>query len=267
MDTPTIGKRFTEALIYLKKNMLIKAEKSILDGTEYGSSTLSEIKADRQLPNADILKILETKYRINSEWILRNKGEMILNGPAKPRSPFRDAVDIGAWDEGDPTETHRGKEFVDLGNGHYLLYVPLVNHVASLGYLRGYADPEWLEELPKHAITVDRIPAGIYRTFVARGESMDDNTKRSITTGDKVTGRVVRQDLYRTSPLHLHKFNLFIIVHKEGITIKEITKHDVEKGIITIHSWNPDKNEYPDQDLELNDVLQLLNVIKIERDI
>ena len=49
--------------------------------------------------------------------------------------------------------------------------------------------------------------------------------------------------------------------------IKEITKHDVEKGIITVHSYNPDKKEYPDMDIELKDVLQLLNVIKIERDI
>lgn len=213
-------------------------------------------------------EVLEDELKKKALAILGLEYEQVFKEEAiKPRSPFRDAVDLGAWNEDDPTEEHRGKEYIDLGNGKYLLYTTMVPHTASMGYLKGYSDPEWLEELPKHAITVDRIPFGVYRTFIARGDSMRDGTERSIQPNSKVTGRVIRQELYRDSKLHLHKFQLFIIVHKEGITIKEITNHDVENGTIVIHSWNPDKQEYPDMVLELKDVLQLLNVIKIERDL
>lgn len=210
------------------------------------------------------VKQLSNAFSVSEDWIMTGVGEKLLQ--AVQKSPFRDAFDLGAYDENDPREVHRGKEYIDLGNGKYLLYTPLVPHIASLGYLQGYADPEWLEELPKHGITVDFIPRGYYRTFIARGESMDDGTKRSISNNDKVTGRVINKEYWK-SKLHLHKYQVYIIVHKEGITIKEISKHDVENGIITIHSWNPDKKAYPDREIHLSDVLQLLNVIKVERDL
>lgn len=184
--------------------------------------------------------------------------------PLKPE-PMRDADDLGAYHLDDAKEEYRGKEYIDLGNGKYIVFTELVPHIASTGYLLGYSDPTWLEELPKHAIVVDHIPKGTYRTFVARGESMFDGTDKSIAHGYKVTGRVVNKELWKY-PLHIKKYKAFIIVHKEGITIKQITSHDVENGIITIHSLNPDKDKYPDRELWLGDVLQLLNVIKVEQD-
>lgn len=261
MDKPH---HITALIDYLKLNVS-KFEREV----GAGASTISKaIDRNTTLGFGTIRKILDKYPNVNKEWLETGEGKMLLSEPAKAvRSPFRDAVDLGAWDEEDAKEVHRGKEFIDLGNGKYLLYTPLVPHTASMGYLKGYSDPEWLQELPQHAITVDKIPFGTYRTFIARGDSMRDGTERSILPNSKVTGRVIRQDLYRDSKLHLHKFQLFVIVHKEGITIKEITNHDVEKGLITIHSWNPDKKEYPDMELELKDVLQLLNVIKIERDL
>jgi hypothetical protein len=62
--------------------------------------------------------------------------------------------------------------------------------------------------------------------------------------------------------LHIHSTNHWIIVHREyGILIKNIIKHDVDNGIITIHSINPD---YPDKELCLDDVDQLFNVVRYE---
>lgn len=216
---------------------------------------------------------LEEDLKKKSLKVLGLKSEQVfkevegVQEPAQAYKPFREAFDLGSWNENDPKEEHRGKRFIDLGNGNYRIDTPLVPHIATMGYLSGYADQHWLDELPPHSITVTHIPHGDYRTFIARGLSMFDGTARSIFENSKVTGRVINQELYRHSKLHLHKFSLFIIVHKEGIMIKEITKHDVENGIITVHSYNPDKKEYPDIDIDLKDVLQLLNVIKIERDI
>lgn len=268
----TINQRFERVVNELISRQLVESQTDLAEKMGYKSkSSITGMINGDQNPTSKVITALSNKWNVNPQYILTGQGSMFTDGtkdtPPKPRSPFRDAIDIGAWNEDDPTEEHRGKEFVDLGNGRYRVQTLLVTHVASMGYLRGYADPEWLEELPKHSITVDRIPSGIYRTFIARGESMDDGSKRSIEHGSKVTGRVIRPELYKDSRLHLHKFQVFIIVHKEGITIKEIINHDVEKGKITIHSWNPDKNEFPDVDLDLRDVLQLLNVVKIERDL
>ena len=187
-------------------------------------------------------------------------------GQVSNRTSLREAFDLGAFNDDDPLEIDREKEYIDLGNGSYRLKVPLINHVASMGYLHGYADPGFIEELPEHFITVRHVPRGVYRSFVARGDSMRDGTERSILPNSIVTGRVINQELYRHSKLHLHKFQVYIIVHREGIMIKEITAHDVSGGTLTIHSWNPDKKQYPDQVLDMSEVLQILNVVKVERD-
>jgi phage repressor protein C with HTH and peptisase S24 domain len=84
MEHTHIGKRFTEALHYLKRNMIIRAEKAILEDTDYGSSTLSEIKKGRQQPSQEILDILDKKFRINTDWIMRGEGEMLKEPNGSP---------------------------------------------------------------------------------------------------------------------------------------------------------------------------------------
>lgn len=208
------------------------------------------------------------KVELEDSFVQNVKTKLGVDLKATPtKSHLIDAVDFGSYNDDDPRVLFGDKEYIDLGNGNFLLYVPLIPHIATMGYLSGFADPQWVDELPKHAITVNRIPKGVYRTVIARGQSMFDGTARSIFENAKVTGRVIKPELYQHNKLHLHKYQLYIIVHKEGITIKEITQHDVENRTITLHSWNPDKTKYPDIVLSLEDVLQLLNVIKIERDI
>lgn len=46
----------------------------------------------------------------------------------------------------------------------------------------------------------------------------------------------------------------------DGITIKQITEHDVEKGVIHCHPLNP---IFDDFEVDLNEVAELYNVIKI----
>lgn len=90
---------------------------------------------------------------------------------------------------------------------------------------------------------------------------MDNGTKESLEEGEILICREVTKDLWQYK-LHLHKWN-FVIVHQtEGIVVKRITEHDVEKGLITIHSLNP---FYPDRVLELKDISQIFNVVQIHR--
>ena len=91
---------------------------------------------------------------------------------------------------------------------------------------------------------------------------MDDGSKYSFDQGDIVLCREISRDYWKTK-LHIKQWNAFVIVHQtEGILIKQIIDHDVENGIITIHSLNP---LYEDRQIHLSEVKMLFNVVKMQR--
>lgn len=157
------------------------------------------------------------------------------------------------------------KEFIELSKGSYLMITPLVNKKAHAGYLTGWGDEEFIEELPKHSINVDKPYRGEYLSFETVGMSMDDGTDRSICENDIVTGRKIDRSLWKNSKLHLNKYDEFIIVATEGILVKKIIKHDIVKQTITFTSYNPDKETYPDQTINLDQVMQLFNVVQVTK--
>lgn len=155
-------------------------------------------------------------------------------------------------------------KFIEIRPGWYKMRIPVVPEYATAGYLGGYSDPEFIESLPMHEPIVDKYYKGRYMAFEVVGDSMDDDSKKSIPHGSIVTGREIKRDLWR-SRFHTHRYPYYVIVHNtEGITVKEIVKHDTDGGIITLHSLNPDKQSYPDFDVFLDDVKQIFNVVKKE---
>lgn len=117
--------------------------------------------------------------------------------------------------------------------------VPLISKRARAGFLSGWEDDEYIEELPKIPREVDREYKGNYLTFEVVGDSMEcDNPRESILEDDLLLGREVRNE-YWTSKLHIHKWG-FIIVHKtEGILVKRIIEHYVSNGKLILKSLNP----------------------------
>src|ERR1035437_2239347 len=105
------------------------------------------------------------------------------------------------------------------------MQVPLVNQYAYAGYLNGYTDADYMEELPKVPFIVDREYKGKYVCFEVRGDSMDDGSSDSYLPGDIALCREISPNLWQ-SKLHISKWD-FIIVHKtEGILIKKIMEHN-----------------------------------------
>lgn len=142
---------------------------------------------------------------------------------------------------------------------------PLITQYAHAGYLNGYSDPEYIDtfhETGQIYIASKKYSGGNYIAFEVRGDSMDDGSKRSICSRDVVLGKELQRH-YWSSKLHVPK--VFVIVHRiEGITIKEITHHNVESGQIICHPYNP---EHEDFELNLKDVVQLFYIKEIKRDI
>jgi transcriptional regulator with XRE-family HTH domain len=142
-----------------------------------------------------------------------------------------------------------------------LLNVPLVQEYAYAGYMSGYSDENYVNDLPTVPFIADKQYKGTYMAFQVRGDSMNDGTIDSYLHGDIVLCREISPSYWKNR-LHINKWD-FVIVHKEdGILIKKITFHDPDTGKITAHSLNP---FYDDVELNLADVAQLFNVVKIER--
>lgn len=140
-----------------------------------------------------------------------------------------------------------------------VMYVPLVSKFAYAGYLGGYGDDEYVGQLPKIPFANGFKPKGKYLCFEVRGDSMTTDGRDSIEEGDIVLARELGRQHWMNK-LHYHKYD-FIIVHKEdGILVKRIINHDVEKGILTLHSLN---ELYEDFTISLNDVAQLFNIVEI----
>lgn len=182
-----------------------------------------------------IEQILKTYPELNRNWLLTGEGEMLKRIEAVPLSP----------------EDTR------------IMNVPLVSKYAYAGFLNGFGDDEYIEALPTVPFFVDHNAKGTYYAFEVRGDSMDDDSRDSIIEGDILFCREIEPLYWQQKKLHLRKWRYFVIVHRtEGILIKCVTKHDVDKGIITIHSLNP---EYEDAELSLAEISGIYNVVKIER--
>ena len=220
-----------ERLKQIRNHLGLSQEKFAASlGLKQGSYSDIERGKVKSLSESGMM-LLKITYNINPDWVANENGSMFLEAP-----PGNDKL---------------------LTEFEYI-NVPLVPVRGKAGYLTGYGDAEYLESLPTRPVIVDREYKGRYRCFEVDGDSMDDGSRDSVCDRDIVLGREVQRELWQNK-LHIKDWN-FIIVHKNGITVKNIVEHNLEKHIITCHPLNP---IYPDYDLHLNDVIELYNLIKI----
>ena len=113
---------------------------------------------------------------------------------------------------------------------------------AAAGYLAGYADNEFIDEL--NTFTLPMLSGGNYRAFEIIGDSMLPTPSGSIIVGEKVPS------------MEEAKSNMpFIVVSRnEGIVYKRIVKNNRSKNKITLVSDNP---VYQPYQVNTEDVLEL----------
>jgi len=210
-----------------------QAEIGKLIGYSNASAFSKVLNQKVPIPEGFLTKLSNLDIRLNKVWIEEGWGNM-----------------IEAPDEAKSYEIPEG-----------IIKAPLIGQYANGGYLRGYADPDYLGEQPIFFSTRSHS-GGNYVAFEVKGDSMNDGSVNAICEGDILLGRELIQEHW-TARLHIPK--VFIIVHKvHGICVKEITEHDVETGRIVCHSWNPDP-EYQDFDCNLKDIAQLFYIKEISR--
>jgi len=174
--------------------------------------------------------------------------------------------------------------FIEVGNQRVLFpitvdeaqqdMIEVVPVKASAGYLNGYADPEYIEQLEK--IKLPFLPTGKHRAFPIKGDSM-----LPLKEGAYVVAKFVEDinDIKNGSTYVLVTLN-------DGIVYKRIYNHlDEDKTLLLVSdnkSYSPYKvpineiveiweftcsinmKEYDESELKLSSILQMFNDLKVE---
>lgn len=113
---------------------------------------------------------------------------------------------------------------------------------AAAGYLAGYADSEFIDEL--NTFTLPMLAGGNYRAFEIIGDSMLPTPSGSIIVGEKIDNAE-----------ELKNDQAYIVVSRhEGIVYKRITKSNKAKNKYTLVSDNP---QYQPYQVNAEDVVEL----------
>jgi len=199
---------------------------------------------------------------------IRKRAAAALDIPERELFTFNDN-DSMLQMVGEDFVTRTGNRLESLGDGLYRLHTLLVDQKNLPRYLTSWGDNEYLGALKSYSVIVDTPLQGIYRAFQvqAADNSMENpGSSYSIEPGDIVTGRLLNRSLW-TDHLNFESHPYWVIVHRDhGILIREIRSHDTVLEMITCRSHNPQQDLFPELVLDLNDVIQLYNIVKIEKD-
>ncbi|HEX8657368.1 MAG TPA: LexA family transcriptional regulator [Hymenobacter sp.] len=156
------------------------------------------------------------------------------------------AVEAEADDDTDPPTSPAGGKLrvlaltVDRDQNENIELVP---QKAAAGYLNGYADPEYLEVLPKFRLPM-LSQTGTYRAFEIAGDSM-----LPIASGTVIVGRYVEDwaSIKDGTPC-------IVVSSKDGIVFKRVYNKLRSGAMFVLHSDNPHFSPY---DVNVDDVLEI----------
>ncbi len=123
---------------------------------------------------------------------------------------------------------------------------------AMAGYLSGYQDLEFIEEL--NTFTLPMIGAGHFRAFEISGDSMLPVTSGSVIVGHKITEW---QEIK-------HNHTYIVLTRTEGVVYKRVLKNNRNKNKITLLSDNPQFESYSaylDEVMEMWEADAIINKI------
>lgn len=169
-------------------------------------SLLGAYEEERADPRIDVLEIVADMFKLTLDELLRkdlteHKGSYI---------------------------SKRRAQKMAAGRGD----IPFVPVKAAAGYLAGFADPEFVDEL--NTFTLPILTGGDYRAFEIVGDSMMPTQSGSVIVGEKIENL----EEVKTN-------NTYIVISKtEGIVYKRIMKNNRQKNKYTLVSDNPTYQPY-----------------------
>jgi transcriptional regulator with XRE-family HTH domain len=215
--------------------------------TSITKGTITNYIEGKTNPNRSNISILAIYFKVNEEWLAKGIGEISRNDTAKGETPY--------------LVTKSGVKYYEMPNGKYRMRVSFIPVKTYAKYIDEYRDAEFLSgEFDEFDFIVDKIGHGRYFAFEIKGDSMDDDSKRSLCNGDIVLARELGKEHW-CNKLHTGNFPNWIIVLDNTVLCKQISGQDTDKGTITCHSLNASP-EYTDFNLKLDKICQLCNIVQ-----
>ena len=179
-------------------------------------SLLGAYEEERAEPRIDVLEVVCDIFKLTLDEILRkdlsdNKGNYLAKRRAQKLASGRSDI-------------------------------PFVPVKAAAGYLAGYADPEFVDEL--NTFTLPMLAGGEYRAFEIVGDSMLPTPSGSVIVAEKVENM---NDLKNNT-------TYVVVSRNEGIVYKRIMKTNKIKNKFTLVSDNPIYQPYS---MNAEDVLEI----------
>jgi len=181
-------------------------------------SLIGAYEEERAEPRLEVLEQLSSIFKLSLDDLL------LKDITAKP---------------GGSSYLDKRREMKLKGANQEIQFVPVK---AAAGYLAGYADPEFVDEL--NTFTLPMLGPGNYRAFEIIGDSMLPTPSGSVIVGERLENMdEVKQN------------NTYIIISKkEGIVYKRIMKSNRAKNKLTLISDNPVFDPYQ---VNLQDIMEV----------
>jgi transcriptional regulator with XRE-family HTH domain len=169
-------------------------------------SLLGAYEEERAEPRIDILEVVADMFKLSLDELLR-----------------KDISD----NKGNYLAKRRAQKLI---NGR--TDIPFVPVKAAAGYLAGYADPEFIDEL--NTFTLPMLSGGDYRAFEIVGDSMMPTPSGSVIVGEKIENF----DEVKSNQTYI------VVSRTDGIVYKRILKNNRQKNKFTFVSDNPSYQPY-----------------------
>ncbi|WP_136482067.1 XRE family transcriptional regulator [Cognatitamlana onchidii] len=142
--------------------------------------------------------------------------------------------------------------FIEVGNKRILFpitvndtdedLIEIVPAKASAGYLQGYSDPEYIEQLQK--IKLPFLPTGTHRAFPISGDSM-----LPVKSGAFIVARFIDNiDDVKNGKTYI------VLTKQDGLVYKRVYNKVKEKHYLELHS---DNKAYTPYNVKIEDVIEL----------
>ena len=258
---PAVGNRFKELYRYLQSKAIVHKQKdlaALIGATEGNISRM--LKGDVRYTTSSMVQRISSAsgIKFSEDYILRGEGSLLKEGEQEevPQKPHRA-----------PKEA----EVVPAGS-RIVQRLPIIPIKAQAGVGKGFLydrdesqDPEDVyEEFDTMEVALDREVSDRYKLFRVTGNSMDDDSKRSICDGDIVLCREMYPEDWGYGLINTKYPYVVIVIEEEGILIKELIKHSRKENTITLHSLN---SNYEDFTKSLSDVRAFFYVERIDRSV
>ena len=131
--------------------------------------------------------------------------------------------------------------------------ITLVPIKAAAGYLNGYADPEYVEELPRFNLPFQLIGQGTFRAFQIQGDSMSP-----LNSGSYILTR------YLDNWNWVKDGACYVVVSKEeGVVYKRLI-NKLKQEVLELHSDNPLYDTYTVSSDQVLEVWEAVGYISFE---